>query len=109
MEERLSKKYLYEKLREILDSDEVSSKDKIHAIELGGKFLKLMETRKVIDIRALLAQMSLGELEKVSNARRIEGNSAITVQILDSGSSPSGESGEQLDVSPNSGEAPEHD
>ena len=74
MEDIITKAYVLKKLREIMDDEEVKTKDKLSALKMAGDYLKMFGTKIDIDIRALIAQLSNAELKGLKNAERIKGS-----------------------------------
>jgi hypothetical protein len=65
MGQELTKEYVLERLQEIIDDDEVKTKDKLAALKMAGDYLKMFGSKIEFDIRALVAQLMLDELPKL--------------------------------------------
>ena len=83
--EIITKNYILEKLKEIMDNPELSVKDRLAALKMAGDYLRMFD-HKIVDynIRGLIAQLSSKDLEGMRNVRQLK---SIEVEVMDGDSS----------------------
>jgi len=81
MSEIITRDYLLTKIKECIDSEVTTPRDKLAAIKLGGEAINMFRDQAAIDLMTLLKQMSTKELKGIRNAGRLDSqNDPIQVQ-----------------------------
>jgi hypothetical protein len=71
----VNEQYIMAKLKEIIDDDSISTKDKLAALRMAGIQLGMFVKQVNVDVRKLVAQLSMDQLEGIRgnvNQRQLE-------------------------------------
>lgn len=81
MGEIITRDYLLSKIKECIDSEITTPRDKLAAIKLGGEAINMFRDQAALDLMTLLKQMSTKELKGLRNVGRLNSqNDPIEVQ-----------------------------
>ena len=89
MSSTLTQEYVRQELRNIIDNEEVSTRDKLNALKMAGEHLKMFESNKrsILDVRMLFAQLNKAQLEGLTNGGFTRSLSSGSPEVEDDSSS----------------------